>query len=65
VTDINKILTDERYRKIAEVGKSNAPYYPFTMEIVQEHSKEHSNRGQKIWLMHHGLIETWDMVEYD
>lgn len=56
IKDIN-----ERYRKIAEVGKSNAPYYPFTIEIAQGHG----NRGQKIWLMHHGLIETWDMVEYD
>lgn len=53
--------TDTLYRKIAEAGKSNAPYYPFTMEIVQGHG----NRGQRVWLMHHGLIETWDMMEYD
>lgn len=52
---------DERYRKIAEASKSNAPYYPFVMEIV----KERGNQEQKVWLMHHGLIETWDMVEYD
>jgi len=52
---------EERYRKVAEAGKSNAPYYPYTMEIVQGHG----NRGQRVWLIHHGLIETWDMMEYD
>ncbi len=50
--------TDTRYRKIAEVGHSNAQYYHFTMGLV----KGEGNRGHKMWLLHHGLIETWDMV---
>jgi len=59
VTHIKDI--DERYRKIAEASKSNAPYYSFVKELVQGQG----NREQKVWLMHHGLIETWGMVEYD
>lgn len=52
---------DERYRKIAEVGHSNAPYFHLTMGLVIGQG----NREQKTWLLHHGLIETWDMIEYD
>ena len=52
---------NERYKKIVEIGHSNTPYYLFTIGLVQGQD----NRGQKAWLMHHGLIETWDMVEYD
>lgn len=52
---------DQRYRKIAKVGHSNAPYYSFTIKII----KGQGNLGQKTWLLHHGQIETWDMVEYD
>lgn len=46
--------TDTKYRKIAEVGHSNAPYYHFTMGLL----KGEGNRDHKIWLLHHGLIET-------
>lgn len=60
VFDIIKDI-DQRYGKIAKVGHSNAPYYSFTLEVV----KGQGNRGQKTWLLHHGLIETWDMIEYD
>lgn len=52
---------DQRYRKIAKVGHSNAPYYSFTIKII----KGQGNLGQKTWLLLLGLIETWDMVEYD
>lgn len=52
---------DERYRKIAEVGHSNAPYFHLTMGLVIGQG----NREQKTWLLHHGLIETWDIIDYD
>ncbi|KKK84144.1 hypothetical protein LCGC14_2786330 [marine sediment metagenome] len=60
VSDIKDI--DERYRKIAKVGHGNALYYPFTMALVINRS---GNYGQKAWLLLYGLIETWDMIEYD
>ena len=53
--------TDEQYRKFARVACGNAPYYRFTLSLYKRRGFE--VKEQKTWLLHHGLIETWDMID--
>lgn len=53
---------DTRCRQIAEVGRSNAPYYRFIIGLVKGRGQQ---QDHKVWLLHHGFIETWDLVDYD
>ena len=48
---------EERYRRLAMVGKKAAPYASFVIAIVE------GRRKHKVWLLHHGLVETWVMIE--
>ena len=49
---------ERRYKHLAGNAKKGAYYFSFVMQIATGKRK----RRRRVWLLHHGLIETWDMV---